>query len=148
MHMAFVYGTLMSGYGNHRLLQDSTFYAPGITVDQYNFFTLGPFPAVQKSETADDQHRVEGELYQINDRTLARLDQLESNGSLYLRRRRAIEVFLEAKPTRMIAWVYEFLGAPYNMGQGSTLRTPKTCPEQFWVDGEGVALWSAQGVYR
>lgn len=148
MHLAFVYGTLMSGYGNHRLLEDSTFYAPGITVDEYNFFTLGPFPAVQKSDTAEDQHRVEGELYHINDRTLARLDHLESNGTMYLRRRRAVEVFLDAKPTKQIAWVYEFLGKPMGMGMDLRARTPKTCPEQFWVDGEGVALWSAHQVYR
>ena len=70
----FVYGTLKKGFGNHRYLEKSTLldnccWTHGVLVD------LGHFPGMLEDPTKDS--KVYGELYEIDEDTLARCDLLE-----------------------------------------------------------------------
>lgn len=84
--LVFVYGSLKRGFGNHGLLEHSKYV--GITETVYHNFRmhplLGSFPAV--TACIDDGFAIMGELYEVDLPTLKRLDMLEGNGSLYIRR--------------------------------------------------------------
>jgi gamma-glutamylcyclotransferase (GGCT)/AIG2-like uncharacterized protein YtfP len=73
MHKVFVYGTLRKGYGNNRLLTQATFLSKGETVNKYTMFASG-IPYVNKHIETDT---IKGELYEVTDKELERLDLLE-----------------------------------------------------------------------
>jgi gamma-glutamylcyclotransferase (GGCT)/AIG2-like uncharacterized protein YtfP len=73
-HKVFVYGTLRNGWGNHALLVKSEFL--GKATLQAKMYTFGFIPYISLNNANDDDI-VHGEVYSIDDYTLARLDQLE-----------------------------------------------------------------------
>ena len=80
-HLVLVYGTLLQGEVNHHLLARARFVAEARTEPCFELFDLGPFPAMSTGgETA-----VLGEIYAVDDATLARLDHLEGHPRLYQR---------------------------------------------------------------
>jgi gamma-glutamylaminecyclotransferase len=80
-HLVFTYGTLLKGEVNHHLLAQARFVAEARTEPCFELFDLGPFPAMSTGgETA-----VLGEVYAIDDATLARLDHLEGHPRFYQR---------------------------------------------------------------
>jgi len=80
----FVYGTLLKGLQRERALSRSEFI--GSAYIKGELYDLGRFPALKEGE-----EKVYGELYEINEQTLFRLDQIEAydpdnhQDSLYLR---------------------------------------------------------------
>lgn len=95
----FVYGTLMKGHGNHVLLEEEKFLGKAVLED-YGLYNVSSFPGIIKQESS----AVKGEVYSICERTLKRLDTLESEGSLYIRR--LVQVALESNDERVNAYVY------------------------------------------
>jgi len=80
-HKVFVYGTLRRGQRNFPLLATSKFIGDAETVEQFGMFTRDyPFVTslVQQTEIA-------GEIYEVDDKTLRRLDQLEGHPKFYQR---------------------------------------------------------------
>jgi gamma-glutamylaminecyclotransferase len=82
-HLVFVYGTLRQDEVNHDLLAPARFVAEARTEPCFELFDLGPFPAM----SANGRTAVLGELYAVDDATLARLDHLEGHPRLYQRTR-------------------------------------------------------------
>lgn len=80
--LAFVYGTLKKGFYNHRLLEKSRFMGAAV-VKGYQMYDLGSFPGIKES---DPEKMIEGEVYEIDQKTLEALDRLEGEGSLYDRK--------------------------------------------------------------
>ena len=80
-HRVFVYGTLLAGEPNHRLLRTASFEGPARTADAFALFDLGAFPGIVRSETGV----VHGEVYRVDDRTLVALDRLEGHPDFYVR---------------------------------------------------------------
>lgn len=74
MHKVFVYGSLLSGMGNHRLLSDSKMLGISHSPTGFGLIDLGYFPGAIR---ANDDKRIIGEVYEIDDATLSRLDRLE-----------------------------------------------------------------------
>src|SRR6201988_497777 len=81
-HRVFVYGTLKSGFGNHYLLQGCAFIGHAATVPTYKMIENG-FPVIMPDS---DGKPLAGEIYTVDDETLARLDQLKREGSSYDRK--------------------------------------------------------------
>jgi gamma-glutamylcyclotransferase (GGCT)/AIG2-like uncharacterized protein YtfP len=79
----FVYGTLQSGEGNHRLLRAARLLGVRRTEARYTLVSLGAFPALLERGTTS----VVGELYEVDDDTLAAVDRLEGHPHLYRRER-------------------------------------------------------------
>jgi gamma-glutamylaminecyclotransferase len=103
----FVYGSLMSGFHNHRLLETSA--AEFVRVDRtaeaaWVMHDLGAFPAVVLA-AGPGRAPVVGEVYEVDAATLARLDRLEGCPRLYGRE----EVRLEGGG---FAWMYVMRLAP------------------------------------
>ncbi len=81
----FVYGTLKKGMCNHHYLKNAKFLGKAVT--------KAPFPMIAPMKwypyLLDQQgkgYRVEGELYEVDEETLAKIDELEEYPSYYTRR--------------------------------------------------------------
>lgn len=75
MHKVFVYGSLLSGLGNHRLLESSKLIGNAITPPEFIMIDLGSFPGVV--HVLESGSTVVGEVYEVDDITMKRLDRLE-----------------------------------------------------------------------
>lgn len=99
MEKVFTYGTLMKGQRAYGIFGDMKFISDGILND-YGIFEVGSYPAVVPVEG----FRVFGEIYEVNEETLRRLDEYEGEGFLYLRKRLPIETESGTVPV----WVYVY----------------------------------------
>ena len=79
----FVYGTLRSGYGNYRLLRGCRCLGTLRTVPGYRLYHYG-IPYVVPSPRSSAS--VEGEVYEVNEAALARIDDLEGHPIFYERK--------------------------------------------------------------
>jgi gamma-glutamylaminecyclotransferase len=77
----FVYGSLLAGEPNHRALEGARFVGVAQTEPRYSLHDLGAYPAL----VADGTHAIVGELYDVDDEVLARLDRLEGHPEFYRR---------------------------------------------------------------
>lgn len=101
MHRVFVYGSLKRGRYNNDLLREGRFIGERITHDEtWIMRSLGGFPGVVKEYHGALSASICGELYEVDDITLARLDRLESNGRFY--NRELVQLRGESEP----AWMY------------------------------------------
>lgn len=98
-HTLFVYGTLKRNFSNHHLLKDSQYLGTGFTKERYAMYESG-IPFVVKSEPVSSIH---GELYQVDDTTLQRLDRLEGHPDWYYREQ--VEILFASGQT-ITAWLY------------------------------------------
>ncbi|CAM2961844.1 gamma-glutamylcyclotransferase [Vibrio mytili] len=71
-HLVFVYGTLRQGEYNHHYLSSAEFLGLHESDAAYALYDLGPYPGVSAGQRA-----IQGEVYLIDDDTLAALDKLE-----------------------------------------------------------------------
>lgn len=74
MHKVFVYGSLLSGMGNNGLLRSSKYLGKATTSPEFQMLDIGWFPGVVEDPSGIAIH---GEVYEVSDETLARLDRLE-----------------------------------------------------------------------
>jgi len=82
MYNIFVYGTLKKEGCNHHFLKDSEFVKNEVLKDHSIYVPdLFNFPLLLE----DEGGKVHGEIYKIDDNTLANLDMLEGEGNLYNR---------------------------------------------------------------
>ena len=77
----FTYGTLLKGERNHHLLNDEEYIDIG-SISGFTMFNLGTYPGIKSGNGI-----VVGELYLIDDSTLQMLDELEEEGTLYIRQK-------------------------------------------------------------
>lgn len=71
--LLFVYGTLMPGYGNNRLLEGQEYVGEGFIEGE--LLALGGIPGLIRVE-GDDRY-VKGHVYNVDDTALERADRLE-----------------------------------------------------------------------
>lgn len=77
----FVYGSLLSGLDNHRLLVGQRFIGEASTRPAFTLASLGEFPGM----AAGGSQAVAGEVYQVTPECLAALDRLEGHPRFYRR---------------------------------------------------------------
>jgi gamma-glutamylaminecyclotransferase len=83
----FVYGTLLAGESNHRYLEHARFVGEVRTEPAFRLYDLGPFPGL----VAVGDHAILGEVYDVDEPTLAMLDRLEGHPRFYVRRSIVLE---------------------------------------------------------
>ncbi len=105
MDKVFVYGTLMQGEGNNRLLEGCHRIGEAVTEQPFKLHNVG-FPVTFYHEEGKP---VLGELYDIPDEihaeTLARLDRLEAEGAMYKRTVVRVIPLSRAEPA-IETWMY------------------------------------------
>lgn len=99
LHKIFVYGTLRQSHSNHQLLENACCYGVGTTVDNYSMYIAGGYPFVVGSEA---RYPIVGELYGVDDETLAKLDKMEGHPHYYARR----EITVIVADQEYTAWMY------------------------------------------
>lgn len=77
----FVYGSLLRGEPNHRLLRGARFIGVDRTRAAFTLFDLGGFPAMATDGTV----AVIGEIYEVDAAMLVALDRLEGHPRFYMR---------------------------------------------------------------
>lgn len=116
-HLVFVYGSLLTGLHNHCFLAGAACRGASRTVERcWLLLDLGGFPGVIVS-AGPGRGRVCGEVYQVDDSTLAALDALEGQPRHYKRE----QVRLESGEW---AWMYV-----YQRAQGKKLAV---VPDGDW----------------
>ena len=124
--LVFTYGTLCRGQANHRLLRDGAarFVGEAITRERFVLFD-GPFPRMSRlpmKHQADPQGdrlgHVRGEVWAVDDRTLAALDRLEGHPRFY-RRERLPVVVTHPAPEVIAPWGYVIVDWPAGSGLAS-----------------------------
>jgi gamma-glutamylcyclotransferase (GGCT)/AIG2-like uncharacterized protein YtfP len=86
MTRVFVYGSLMNGFGNNRLLSDSEWIDDAtFTTFSHGLISLGAFPALAMCDDGEERV-IHGEVYEVDEGTLRNLDQLEGHPTFYERR--------------------------------------------------------------
>jgi gamma-glutamylaminecyclotransferase len=97
----FIYGTLKRGMRNHSLLANQVFLGEYRTVPGYRLIDLGPYPGL----IADDNSTgtALGELWQVDDATLSKLDVFEDVPNLY--QRRAVKIASYPDPVQTYFYV-------------------------------------------
>jgi gamma-glutamylcyclotransferase (GGCT)/AIG2-like uncharacterized protein YtfP len=82
MHLLFVYGTLKKGCSRSSVMESSRFIGVAKTTPNYKLYDCGTYPALVISENGG----VWGELYEVDDSVMSRLDQIEGvDAGLYER---------------------------------------------------------------
>lgn len=95
----FVYGTLKRGFCNHHYLGDARYISPGKTLNDFALYTI-EYPFLCHAPAL---YSVSGEVYQISQNDLARVDVLEQHPDDYCRE--VIDVLL-ADGSQLQAWTY------------------------------------------
>eukprot|EP00966_Prymnesium_polylepis_P051099 1182724-Prymnesium_polylepis.1 len=87
LHRLFVYGTLMTGYGNNRVIASrdkceiSRCLGRALTMEKYTMTASG-IPFVDPDTPTC---RIHGEVWEVNDAVLPRVDRLEGHPNWYFR---------------------------------------------------------------
>ena len=97
--LVFVYGTLMSGEGNHRYLENSTFLGR-TALEGYDMHDVGWYPAIVPGDGL-----AVGELYSVPVEDMHSIDMLEGEGSLYAKRCETV-TYGEGKTAFAFVYVY------------------------------------------
>ena len=111
MKHLFVYGTLMRGERAAGMLADGI-YKGEYVLDDYAMYDLGSFPGIIEEEG----EKVIGEVFEIPDTIIPRLDCYEGEGDLY---KRTVVSVKGEDPSIDKALAYVYLGK----GKGSIIRT-------------------------
>jgi len=81
MRTVFVYGTLKQGFPNYEAhLAHAKFLGPARTVDAYPLVSGGQWHSPYLIDEPGQGHLIHGELFGVDEATLAKLDILESIG--------------------------------------------------------------------
>lgn len=84
----FVYGSLMRGMGNHRVIgATGTFEGKATSLATFSMVSLGAFPGIIFGGSTP----IAGETYLIDDATLANLDRMEGHPHFYCRTEIALD---------------------------------------------------------
>jgi gamma-glutamylcyclotransferase (GGCT)/AIG2-like uncharacterized protein YtfP len=95
----FVYGTLLAGEPNHRLLARARRVCEASTGEGFALFDLGAFPGMVRAREASV---VVGEVYEVDGPTLEALDRLEGHPRFYERTEITLASPAEGEPV----WTY------------------------------------------
>jgi gamma-glutamylcyclotransferase (GGCT)/AIG2-like uncharacterized protein YtfP len=97
----FLYGTLKRGQRSHHLLKDQRFLGEARTAAVYRLFDTGRYPCLVE---AADGVNVHGEIWEVSDEVLLKLDAWENVPELYSRKPITLEDWKEP------VWAYVYNG--------------------------------------
>lgn len=106
-HLIFVYGTLKHGWGNNAIIHDQRYLGEFTTDDNhFQMYSLGGYPGV-----VSGNFNVRGEVWEVDDKALARCDHLEGHPDFYKREQIKVYAMLEQDFIEHIAWIYIYQGS-------------------------------------
>lgn len=109
-HRIFVFGTLKQGFCNFHVNRGLRVEGDFVTVQSYPLLVLGPRHLPWLVPRPGQGHAVVGQVFEVDDATLADMDRLERITEPLWYRREAIEVRPLGGGAAQQAWVY--FGSP------------------------------------
>jgi len=106
--LVFVYGTLKRGFWNNALLKRARFIGEGITLEKFKLYTVG-FPYAVPDEKGLP---LKGEVYEVDEKTLLELDNLEGYPIHYKRKRVKVKLNTGKEVEAFMYYREEPRGAP------------------------------------
>jgi len=102
----FVYGTLKRGFPNAHYLKGQRFLGEARTQPIYRLASLGAYPGLWKPQ--DGGRSILGEVWEVDDACLARLDVLEDvEGGEYVRERAALLPPYDGSPVEIYRYAHD-----------------------------------------
>lgn len=106
----FVYGTLKRGHPLHGHLLGQTCLGDGRTLPEFRLLNCGWYPALVES---DEGRSIRGEVWEVDDETLRRLDEVEDVPSgLYERRTISLQAPFDDAPAITYVYRQDVTGLP------------------------------------
>ena len=106
MHQIFVFGTLKEGFPNYHINQGIRLKGDYLTKNRYPLYLVGerfaPWLIIDKG----NGHNVRGQVFTVNDATLAEMDKLERITELDGYRRMELTVISEESGEELLVFVY------------------------------------------
>ena len=106
MHKIFVYGTLKEGFPNDKINKGSRLEGDYLTKNRYPLYLVGkrfsPWLMLEKG----NGHNVRGQVFTVNDATLAEMDKLERINELDGYRRIELTVISEESDEKLLVFAY------------------------------------------
>lgn len=135
MHLIFVYGTLKRGHANYLLHMDTArFRGVYRTLEAFPLIIGGEWFVPSLLPEPGKGHRVEGEVFAVDDATLAVLDELEAIGEPDGYHRETITLESTGDGAALEAWVYfrhrERAGRPHCEPLESYPLDPRYVPSE------------------
>jgi len=109
-HRIFVFGTLKQGFCNHHVNRGQRVGGDFVTLQPFPLYVLGPRHLPWLVPQAGQGHPVVGQLFEVDDQTLADMDRLERITEPLWYRRETIDVRPRDGGAVEQAWVY--FGSP------------------------------------
>ncbi|XP_049290191.1 putative gamma-glutamylcyclotransferase CG2811 [Anopheles funestus] len=141
LRRVFVYGTLKKGEPNHHWLTDvsngrARFIAKGRTTVQYPLIVATRYNIPFLLDVPGTGHFVVGEIYEIDDRMLGRLDVLEVYPKLYDRRPEVIR----NEETNVVesCWIYLMRSFPKRLLEKQLLEEYRDSPDKPYVEADDI----------
>lgn len=97
-HPLFVYGTLKRGFGNNYLLSSGLFLTEATTFRKFTLYSPS-FPIAVGPKEDEWALPVRGEVWEVDDNTLSRVDRLEGHPNWYQRKQIKLT-------NNLTAWMY------------------------------------------
>jgi len=110
-HLVFVYGTLKEGYPNFRVNTGRRVPGEFVTVEAWPLYVVGDIRVPWLVERPGEGHRVHGQVFAVDDETLARMDELELVDQPDWYTRRTIDVALRDDPAQTPLQVFVYFGS-------------------------------------
>uniref|UniRef100_A0A182WY00 Gamma-glutamylcyclotransferase family protein n=1 Tax=Anopheles quadriannulatus TaxID=34691 RepID=A0A182WY00_ANOQN len=143
LRRVFVYGTLKRGEPNHHWLTDAAngqarFIAKGRTVGRYPLVVATRHNVPFLLDVPGTGHSVVGEIYEIDDRMLGRLDVLEDYPQLY--DRRPEEIRNETSSAVECCLVYLIRSFPKRLLELPLLEEYRDTPEKPYAESDDIVF--------
>lgn len=143
LRRVFVYGTLKKGEPNHHWLTDATngrarFIAQGRTTERYPLIIATRYNIPFLLDVPGKGHFVVGEIYEIDDRMLGRLDVLEDYPKLYDRRPEMIRN--EETNTVESCLIYLMRSFPKRLLDKPLLEEYRNSAEKPYVEADDIVF--------
>jgi gamma-glutamylaminecyclotransferase len=121
-HRIFVFGTLKQGFCNHHVNRGTRVGGDFVTVQPHALFIVGPRHLPWLLPEPGQGHPVVGQLFEVDDATLADMDRLERVTEPLWYRRQPVEVRPHEGGASLTAWVY--FGSPERLAQETVHAGP------------------------
>lgn len=112
MALLFVYGTLKEGFCNFKLNEGRRIPGDFVTVEFFQLYVLGPFSLPWMVEANGHGFQVKGQLYEVTEEQLARLDKFERVHEPGWLTRKSILVRAQSSPSMDPVHASVYLGDP------------------------------------
>ena len=124
-HPVFVYGTLMTGMRNHHRMEEDGIRLREAPVTLRGDYTMevrrtsGGYlaPIIMENVPGDPRGIVHGELYEVDNTNLMRLDMFEGHPDVYRREKVTVNYFPtpNRKSKEIEVWTYVYVNGDYRM---------------------------------